>query len=271
MMSLLRFGLVLCVAASLLAMPARAETIRAAGTGIGIAMVRQLAEQYRREHPDTPIWVPESVGTTGAVKGLAAGKLDVGILARPLKPGELVGGASVPICRTPLVFYINAGRRDVSLTRRDLPALFANALPPFPGGEVRILLRPPSDTGFIRLLEAYPELTPAVTAARDARGAVLALTDQDAMDTVEASRTLLTFGAFAPLLAEKRKLIPVPLDGVTPDLERLERSHPFPEIPLVLALPPTPTAQAKAFVDYARSPSASALLRANGCMPVSSR
>ncbi|WP_145980767.1 PstS family phosphate ABC transporter substrate-binding protein [Magnetospirillum sp. ME-1] len=257
------------MAALAAAMPSRAETIRAAGTGVGIAIVRQLAEQYRRDHPDTPIWVPESVGTGGAVKGLAAGKLDVGILARPLKSGEVEGGASVPICRTPLVFYINAGRRDVTLSRRDLPALFANALPPFPGGEVRVLLRPSTDTGFIRLLETYPDLVPAVTAARDARGAVMALTDQDAMEMVEASRTLLTFGAFAPLLAEKRKLIAVPLDGVAPSRETLESGHPFPEIPLVLALPPSATAQARAFVDYARSPAASALLRANGCIPVS--
>lgn len=271
MMSLYRFGLVFGMAALILAMPARAETTRVAGTGIGIAMVRMLAEQHQRDHPDTPIWVPESVGTAGAIKGLAAGKLDVGILARPLKPGEMEGGTSVPICRTPLVFYINAGRRDVSLSRHDLPALFANTLPPFPGGEVRVLLRPSTDTGFIRLLETYPDLAPAVTAARDARGAVLALTDQDAMDTVEASRTLLTFGAFAPILAEKRKLIAVPLDGVTPNLEILERSHPFPEIPLVLALPPSPSARAKAFVDYARSPAAFALLRANGCMPVTGR
>ncbi|WP_068435290.1 PstS family phosphate ABC transporter substrate-binding protein [Magnetospirillum sp. XM-1] len=267
-MSLRRFGLAFGVAASLLAMPARAETVRAAGTGIGIAMVRLLAEQYRRDHPDTPVWVPESVGTAGAVKGLATGKLDVGILARPLKAGEVEGGASVPICRTPLVFYINAERRDVALNRRDLPALFANALPPFPGGEVRVLLRPPSDTGFIRLLEAYPDLAPTVTAARDARGAVLALTDQEAMDAVETSRTLLTFGAFAPLLAEKRKLIAVPLDGVAPSLETLENGHRLPEVPLVLALPPSPSAQARAFVDYARSPAASSLLRASGCLPV---
>ncbi|EME71430.1 ABC-type phosphate transport system [Paramagnetospirillum caucaseum] len=255
----------------LLAQPAVADTVRAAGTGIGIGVVRLLAEQYQREQPGARVWVPESVGTTGAVKGLASGKVDVGILARPLKPGEVEGGVSVPICRTPLVFFANAGRKDVALGRRDLPALFANALPSFPNGEVRTLLRPATDAGFIRLLEIYPELAPVVAAARDTRGAILTLTDQDSMDAVEASRSLVAFGALAPLLAEKRKLAAVPLDGIMPDVEALESGRYSHDVPLVLALPAKPSAEALAFADYARSPAAASLLRANGCLPAAGR
>lgn len=263
--------IVVALAACLLVQPAAAETVRAAGTGIGIAVVRLLAEHYQQDHPATPILVPASVGTSGAVKGLAAGKVDVGILARPLRPDEVEGGISIPICRTPLVFFTNAGRRDVALGRRDLPALFANALPSFAIGEVRVLLRPATDAGFIRLLQIYPDLAPAVAMARDARGANLALTDQDAMDAVEASRSLVAFGALAPLLAEKRKLVAVPLDGVMPDLEALASGRYAHDVPLVLALPPKASAEARAFVEYARSPAAAPLLRANGCLPATSR
>ncbi len=266
-----RIRAVLTLAVCLLALPAAAETVRAAGTGMGLALVRLLAEQYRREHPDAGVLVPQSVGTAGAVRGLASGKVDVGIMARSLRAGEVEGGVSIPICRTPLVFFINAGRKDVALSHRDLPALFGNSLPSFTGGEVRALLRPASDAGFIRLLEIYPDLAPMVTAARDARGANLALTDQDAMDAVEASHSLVAFGAFAPLLAEKRKLVAVPLDGVEPNVEALESGRYSHDVPVVLALAARPSAEARAFVEYARSPAAAALLRANGCLPAAGR
>lgn len=244
------------------------EVTRAAGTGLGIALVRQLAEQYRREHPGPAMVIPDSTGTSGAIKGLAVGRLELGILARPLKPGEVEGGVSVPLCRTPLVFFTSAVRRDVSLTRAGLPALFAGSLPPFARGEVRMLLRPATDTEFIRLLEIFPEIAPAVAAAREARGAVLALTDQETMDAVETSRSLVAFGALTPILAERRKLVVVPMDGLVPGPDALETGRWPHAVPLLLGLPAKPTDEAKAFVRWASSPSAAPLLRAAGCLPV---
>jgi phosphate transport system substrate-binding protein len=270
-MCLYRMLLILLTMAGLWAAPSQAGTARAAGTGIGIGLVRLLAEQYQAEHPGDPLWIPESVGTSGAVKGLAAGKLDIGILARPLKAGEVVGGVSIPICRMPLTFFTSVRRKDVALIRRDLSALFNNSLPAFPNGEVRALLRPPTDAGFIRLLEIFPDLIPAVETARQLRGAVLALTDQEAMDMVESSRSLVAFGALTPLLAERRKLTAIPLDGVMPSAAALESGRYPHDIPLVLALPANPSPEARAFVDYVRSPAAAPVLRANECLPVAAR
>ncbi|BAE51509.1 substrate-binding domain-containing protein [Paramagnetospirillum magneticum] len=266
-MGLYRGVLLFGLAIGLLAVPAHAEPIRAAGTGMGLALVRLLAERYQQDHPGISVWIPESVGTAGAVRGLQSGKVDVGILARPLKPGEVEGGVSHLVCRTPLVFFTNAARQDVTLGRSDLAALFGNSLPAFPKGEVRALLRPASDAGFVHLIEIYPDLAPAVSAARDARGANLALTDQDAMEAVEISRSLVAFGAFAPLVAEKRKLVAVPLDGVMPGVDTLESGRYPHALPLVLGLAPKASAEARAFVDFARSPAAATLLRANGCLP----
>lgn len=266
----LRVGAVLaaCAAASpALAGPRDGGGVRVAGTGAGIGLMRVLAEHFRAVHPGVAVMVPESVGTSGAVKGLAAGKVDLGILARPLKPGEVEGGRSLVVCRTPLVFFVGRQRGDVGLSRSDLPALFAGTLAPFSGGEVRPLLRPASDSSTILLLEYFPELAPAVEAARSMRGANLALTDQDAMDAVEASGSLVAFGAYAPLPAEGRRLAAVPLDGVTAGVEALEAGrYPY-QAPIVLALPADPVPGARAFADFALSPAAAPVLRANGCLP----
>ncbi|MBI3445296.1 MAG: substrate-binding domain-containing protein [Magnetospirillum sp.] len=260
-------GLALCIAVP----SSQAQTVRAAGTGIGIALVRILAESYERDHPGAKILVPESVGTGGAIKGLESGKIDVGILARPLAAGEVEQGVAITLCRTALVFFTSAARKDVSLTRQDLPALFTASLPAFAAGEVRMLLRPPTDTGFIRLVESFPELSPVIAAAREARGANLALTDQDAMDAVEASRSLVAFGAMAPLLAEKRKLSVIALDGITPGIAGLENGrYPY-FLPVVLALGSKSSEGARRFLDYAVSAAAAPVLRANGCLPATAR
>lgn len=266
----LRVGAVL--AACALGAPALAgagdgPAVRMAGTGIGVGLMRELSARFRSAHPGAAVMVAESVGTSGAVSGLAAGKVDLGVLARPLRPGEVEGARSLTVCRTPLVFFVSAGRPDVALSRRDLPALFAGTLGAFAGGEVRPLLRPPTDTSTIRLLEYFPELAPVVEAARGTRGTNLALTDQDAMDAAEASRSLVGFGAYAPLPAEGRRLAPVPLDGVAPGVEALESGrYPY-EVPIVLALPANPAPGAAAFADFVLSPAAAPVLRANGCLP----
>lgn len=266
MMNLGRLSIVLA-AACVLAVPARAETVRAAGTGTGIAMVRLLAEAYGRDRPGTQVWVPGSVGTSGAVKGLAAGKLDIGIIARPLVEGEVEGAVSITLCRTPLVFFTNPGRRDVSLSRKDLPALFAATLPAFQDGEVRMLLRPANDISFVRLQEFFPELAPSVAAAREVRGANLAVSDQDSMDMVETSRSLVGFGALAPILAEKRKLVVVPLDGIQPGTETLESGGYSYGVDLILVLGRGASEAARAFIEFSRSEAGAGLMRANGCVP----
>jgi phosphate transport system substrate-binding protein len=244
-----------------------AERLRVAGTGVGVALVRALAESFKALHHGVENWVPDSVGTQGALRGLETGKLDVGFVLRPLKAGEVPGGRAVEICRTPLVFFASSSRRDITLSRSDLPALFSGSLAAYPGGEVRPLLRPPTDTGYTLMIGYFPELSEVVDKARERRGAVLSLTDQDAMDAVEDSRSLVSFAALAPILAERRRLFVVPFDGLDPSVEALAAGrYPY-AAPLLLALGAAPSSEARAFVEFAQSPAARAQLRAQGCLP----
>lgn len=245
--------------------PAWAQNLRVGGTGAGLELSRGIAADFAREHGGTELWMADSLGTGGGIKALAAGRLDVALSMRPLKDGEVAGGASVALCRTPWVFYAHARRADVALRRQDLPALFAARLPPFPQGEVRALLRPANESGFQYLEAAFPELKPAIETARSNRATIEAVTDQEAMGEVEQSPSLVGFGALAPIVAERRNLHVVSLDGVDP--AGLPADYPHWSI-LYLLVGPASSAQGRAFVDYAFSDKAAAKLRANGCLPV---
>ncbi len=246
---------------------ARAEEIRIGGTGVGLALMRIIAESYQAQNPGDTIWIPESVGTAGAIKGVAASKLDIGIILRPLRDGEVAGGVAEELCRTPLVFFAHASRSDLALTRENLSALYEGRLARFPFGEVRALLRPSTDMGFTRLVEYFQELAPIVLAARETRGTNLALTDQDAMEMVEKSRSLISFGALLPLMAERRKLAVIPLNGIMPSLDAMAAgTYPY-WTPVFLATGSAPAPAATRFLEYTRSAVTDSLLRANGCLP----
>ncbi|MCR6632385.1 MAG: substrate-binding domain-containing protein [Magnetospirillum sp.] len=242
---------------------AQAETLRVGGTGSGLAVARALFEAFRTGYPDVELWMPESVGTRGAVLGLEGGKLDVGVLQRPLRADEVPGGRAQELCRTPFVFFVASARTDLQFSRDTLGELYAGTL----ASNLRPVLRPEQESSTIQLLGYFPELKAPVEAARQRRGRVLALTDQDAMDAAEQSPSLVGVGALAPLVAERRRLIPVPLDGVAPSIDSLAAGHYPYASQLLLAVGPSPSAAATAFLDFVAGPAAAAMLRANGCLP----
>ena len=246
-------------------LPAIAQNLRVGGTGMGLELVRNIAMGFAKHQAGVELWMPESLGSGGGIKALAAGRLDVAISSRPLKEGEVKGGQSVELCRTPWVFYSQASRSDVALTRADLPSLFLSTLPAFVHGEVRVLLRPASESGFQYLEKSFPELKPAIEQGRHNRAAIEAITDQEAMLAVEQSRSLIGFGGLAPILAEKRKLHVVPLDGVDP--KKMGEDYPHWSA-LYLLVGEGSSVQGRAFVDYARSNQMRDLLRSSGCQPV---
>lgn len=65
-----------------------AETLTICGTGDSQKLLRELAMAYEKIHPGTTIAVPDSIGSSGGIKATAAGKCDMGRIARPLKEKE---------------------------------------------------------------------------------------------------------------------------------------------------------------------------------------
>lgn len=247
------------------AYPLAAQNLRIGGTGAGLELSRVLAEEFARKHAGTEIWIPESLGTSGGIKALAVGRLDVAVTMRPLKADEVEAGESIAFCRTPWTFFAHHGRSDIHLSQGDLMGLFQASLPPFAQGEVRPLLRPANETGFVYLQERFPELVPVIEAARQARGAVMVATDQDAMKAVEAGDSLVGFGSLAAIVTERRNLRTVPFDGR--DALRMAAEYPF-WTTLYLAIGPNSSALGRAFAEFVGSPGAASILRANGCRVV---
>lgn len=73
-----------------------------AGSGANLELIRPIAERFTREL-GIPVDVPPSIGTSGAVRAVRDGVVDVGLNSRPLRPAEReIGLVETPLVRVPV-------------------------------------------------------------------------------------------------------------------------------------------------------------------------
>ena len=94
----------ICVAASLMGHhAAAADSVRAGGTGSAIGLLSQVGAAFTADS-GVKLEVIPSLGSTGALRALTDGKLDLAVSARPLSAEEKAAGLrQVAVLRTPFV------------------------------------------------------------------------------------------------------------------------------------------------------------------------
>ncbi len=183
-----RFFPVMAVLSALFAVvaanaPAYGETIKISGTGGALPALKLVAATYMKKDPGQKIVFMPNVGSSGGIKAVLAGGLDIGVSARTLKPEEARQGAVLQeYAKTPFVFATalwNKGS-DPGYTLRQYAAIFAGTLTAWPDGSViRLVLRPETDSDTILLREMSPEMDSAVRKAFSRKELPIAMTDED--------------------------------------------------------------------------------------------
>jgi phosphate transport system substrate-binding protein len=104
---------------------AAAETLRLAGTGGVIEAMRQVGPPFAAA-TGLELHVIMGLGSSGAMRALADGVLDVVVAARELSPQEANGKmVSHPFARTPLVF-ITSHPKPNGLRSSDIAPIYAS-------------------------------------------------------------------------------------------------------------------------------------------------
>ncbi len=243
-----------------------AATVRVSGTGGAVATFHLLAEAFRKVRPDIDVVIVPGMGSSGGIRAAAAGKLDIGLSARPLRNGERSPEIVARVyARTPFVFVVNDGVRIDGLTLAEVTDIYAGRTTRWKDGRrIRLVLRPPTDTDISTLKGISPQMDAAVTSALRREGMMVGMNDQDAADAIE--RTPGAFGAvsLSLVLSEKRTLRVLALDGMAPDVRALkEGSSPyFKTFYLVTKRSPPPAA--RDFLEFVRSPAGAAILLKHG-------
>jgi phosphate transport system substrate-binding protein len=242
--------------------PANADKLRAGGLG---AVTNLLPVLYAGSGDAAAFEVIPSLGSSGGLKALAEGALDIAVSGRPLSAEELKQGMRVVLAmRTPFVL-VTSHPHPNGLKSADIAAIFRAEKSTWADGSLlHVILRPKSDTDTSILGGMFPGMVSAIESARARQDVPVAATDQDNADAAERTPGSLTGSTLTQIKTEQRPLRLLSIDGVTPSLEALERgAYPFSKT-IYFILPENKNPSADAFVAFLRSDAGQAMLRGGG-------
>ncbi|MGE4092520.1 MAG: PstS family phosphate ABC transporter substrate-binding protein [Candidatus Binatia bacterium] len=244
---------------------ATAETIKVGGTGSALGTMSLLMSEFQKTEPDVSITVVPNLGSTGSIKALAAGAIELALTSRPLRNEEQAQGLIAhEYGKTPFVLITNK-TGVTNLATKEVVAIYAGQQTKWPDGSpIRLVLRPPTDSDNLILARFSPETEKAVTIAQARKGMVIAVTDQDAVESVQSSPGALGTSSLALILSERRSLTPLAINGVTPGVETLaDKTYPYFKIMFVVTRKNTNSA-AMRFVEFMHSADGRRILTENG-------
>jgi len=244
-------------------------SVRVGGNGSIMGALRLLAAQYEKDHPTSSIKVVPNLGSSGAIQALGKGALDLAVSARALKSDEQAAGLkSVEFAKSPFLFATHPNVAKTGITEYELVGLMHQDAPRWPdGSRVRLILRPESDADTALIRQISPEVERALKRAYARPGMVLAVTDQDCLDTLVTMPGSLGGATLTEIVTERRAVRALSYHGVEPTLRNLtEGKYPLAKrYYLVTADKTGPTAQD--FATFLRSARARDILKKAGALP----
>lgn len=256
--------LMLLTALALLPVPARAEGLKLGGTGSGTVLLKKLAAEYCESHPGAQVEVtPFSLGTGGGARALAAGKIDLAVLGRPLKDAEKQDGFRVAAwARTPLVLATSGGQLEGGLSVPLLVDILRSRRTDWDDGtKIRLVMRIPQETDTMALASLSPELKRALDAYLSSPAAVVADTDTDAMDLLARTPGSLGPTTLGLIALRNSQVTVLPFSGVAPSLRTLaDGTYPLAKELYLLTLE-KPSPELARFMEWLVSPPVAARLR----------
>jgi phosphate transport system substrate-binding protein len=250
-----------CFAAAALASPVAAETLRLAGTGSATELLRRLGAVFKADS-GIELEVLPSLGSSGAIRALGDGVLDLAVSGRALNPQESARGLTVALTiRTPFVLATSHPNPN-GLTHPDIVEAFQSERAAWSDGSpIRVILRPRSEADVPLMNELFPGVGMAMEKARQRPDIPVAATDQDNAAMAEQTPGSLIGSTLTQLRLEKRNLRLVPIEGVAPTFENFERGTYSYAKPLRFVVPARPAPLVEGFIAFLRSPRGQSALR----------
>ena len=243
---------------------AGAGDLAVVGTGDGLEVLRAVGAAYTADHPETGVFVPPSVHSSGGINAVRTGAAVLGRIARPLTLEERAEGIiEVPVFRLPSVFLINPAANVRHLTADQATRIFRGEITNWKdvGGtdlRIKVVRRDDADS----TLKVLRATMPGWRGLQVTEKSKLAATTQEASDLVSELPGAISFAPYSRSL--EANLVVPELDGrhVT------DAEYPSAVTLSLIYREATVTAPALDFVRFLFSPKARTLIRNFGGIPV---
>lgn len=246
------------------------EVVRVGGVGSLTPLMRLLIADYVRNNPAVEVQlIHPPVGSSGGMRALAAGKLDVALLGREAKPEEK--GVGQTWLKTPLLLATSGGKAR-RLSRNDLADIFSGKRTTWDDGKpIRLVLRGQHESETTMLRKLSPAVDTAVTAAIARNAGPIAENDLEAMQMISSIAGSLGSTTLGLMLTESRAIDILAIDGIRPDSKKLEnQDYPWYR-DYYLFLNDQPSATVRSFVSYLNSPAALSIARKYAYLPLATK
>jgi phosphate transport system substrate-binding protein len=270
-MSGFRFVAIMAVLAFLAPAVFAEETIRVSGTGAAVGGMKLLGEAFGKKHTGVKVNVSPSLGSTGGIMALDAGKLDIAVSARPVKDEEKIPGlVGKPYAKAPFIFATSSSNPTNGLGLSEIQDIYAGKKTTWPDGKrIFLVLRPAADvfTGFLEKIS--PGMKDAVESSKKRPGMFTGITDQDAADQIE--RTPGSFGvtSYSIVASEKRNIKPLAVDGISPvGKHGANEKYPYFMTLYLVYVKGRNTAAIESFIEFIDSEEGEKILGRNGHIPI---
>lgn len=237
------------------------EAIRISGTGTGVALLEKIAASYLENRPDVQIqFIKPTLGSTGSIRALGAGRIDLAVSGRPPKPEE-GQFRTLDYARTPLVFASWAHHKPQDFSLRDIIGIYAGKKTHWDDGTpVRLVLRSSFESDTVTLRAMSPEMASAVDDAFRRMAGPIGENDLDTITLIERLPGSLGPTSLGLIRILDRTPVVHRVDGVLPGINELAAGRYRLSKPAYLITRPQADAATSEFVAFLTSPAAKALL-----------
>ncbi len=248
------------------------ETLIIAGNGSSIRIMKLMADGFQKRHPNVTVSILPSIGSTGGIKAVKEGKIDIGLSARSLKQEEMIPGIiEEAYGRTAFIFGVQESNLIEGFSLTEIEEIYVGKRRTWSDGKpIRIILRPLSDAYSVFLAGINPGVKSASEQVHSVPGVFVGITDREA--AVQIERTPGSFGitSAAIVAAEKLKIKAISVDGVLPTLSNVAAGkYPYALTMSVVYREDKYTGAVKDFISFTFSNDGRKLLSANGYVTLS--
>lgn len=246
---------------------AAAETIKLGGTGSALGTMKVLGQAFMKSNPGATVIVLPSLGSSGGVRAMLGGAIDIALTARPLKKKERAKGATgFEYGRSPFVLVVGKENKTANLTTEQLVKIYEGKTTEWPGGSrIRLILRPKRDSDSKILRNISPQMRQAIKKARARKGLKIARSQQESAKLVETLPGAMGTTVLALILTEKRRMKPLSFNGAKPTVQAVANgTYPYFKRYHMVTGPREPSALARRFISFVRSPEGGGILARTG-------
>ncbi len=241
-----------------------------AGSGTNTLMTEVLVKAFVDKHPDIPLKVLPSIGSTGGIKAVHRGRIELGLTSRPFRGLERTWNLkALPYARSVVAFGANPAVPDDNLSTQDVIDIYSGKRKKWSnGGTIVVLVREEGDSGAELLMKAIAGFKEILENAWRSGIWRIEYRDVECNNFIARAKNAMGWTDIGSIQIGNHKIKPLKFNGVSPTAENLiSGKYPLYKDLSFAYQEPLPEPLRK-FVAFVKSTEGAELIRKNGYIPI---